>query len=402
MPSLRYKAVDEAGKIVVGAMFVLDERDLERELGQSGLTLIRSEAGRDSKGRARGSVQPRILMEFYNRLGRTLEIGLPILSALEENSRELPSKVMRQVAAELRAMVSSGKNLYEAMAEHGRIFSKLDVSIVQIGERTGALPAALDQMASYLQWKEELRHHIKKATIYPLFVALTLAGVIGVWLGYVLPRMVRLLKDMNVAIPTPTRVLLAISSFVQDYVWGFVIAVPILGFLVVASRRSEPGRLIWDRYLLRVPLLGALLQSIALTRFGRSMATMLSAGIPIRQTMGSLIDHGLGNRFLEMRLGVALKSIENGESIAGALKMAGGFPALLTGAIRNGETTGTLDKAVKRVADYYDNEVKQTVQLVLGALEPAMVVVLGVLFGSIVLSILLPLYDVMGSLGKSY
>jgi type IV pilus assembly protein PilC len=403
MPNHHYKAVDTAGRIVSGEQLAADERALERSLAESGLSLISCEATHGPRGRVRRRpVRPRILMEFYYRLGRTLETGLPILKALDENSHELPSRTMRQVAGELRAMVESGNSLHEAMAAHGQIFSKLDRSIIRIGETTGALPGCLDQLASYLQWKEDLRHHVRKATIYPLFVVLALAGVIGVWLGYVLPKMVRLLQDMNATIPAPTRALLAISEFTQRYAWTLLVVGPLLVSLVLAFRRTPSGRLLWDRAVLRIPLLGRVLHNIALTRFGRNMATMLTAGIPLRQTLQSLIDNGLGNRFLETRLGMALAAIENGESIAGALKLAGGFPSLLTGAIRNGEATGTLDKAVQRLADYYDAEVKRTVQLVLAVVEPAAVVTLGAVFGSIILSILLPLYDVIGSMGKSY
>jgi type IV pilus assembly protein PilC len=403
MPKHRYKAVDEAGRIVGGEQLAVDESELERVLAQSGLSLISSELSGGPPGHTRHrSVRPRMLIEFYYRLGRTLETGLPILVALDENSRELPSRTMRQVAGELRALVESGNSLHEAMAAQGDIFSKLDLSIVRIGEQTGALPACLDQIAAYLQWKEDLRHHVRKATIYPLFVIIALTGVIGVWLGYVLPKMVRLLQDMNATIPTATRVLLAISEFTQRYAWTLLISVPTLLFVVLAFRRTPSGRLLWDRYSLKLPLLGSVLHNIALTRFGRNMATMLSAGISLRQTLASLIENGLGNRFLEMRLRVALGAIENGESIAGALKLAGGFPSLLTGAIRNGESTGTLDKAVQRLADYYDAEVKRAVQMVLGVIEPAAVVTLGAVFGSIVLTILLPLYDVIGTLGKSY
>lgn len=402
MPNHHYRAVDAAGRIVIGDEFAVDESELDRILTRSGLSLITSESERQGLGRARRSVRPRVIIEFYYRLGRTLETGLPILMALDENSRELPSSAMRQMAAEIRTLVESGRSLHEAMAAQGDVFSPVDLSIVRIGEQTGSLPACLDQIASHLQWKEELRHHIRKATIYPLFVLLALAGVIGVWLGYVLPRMVRLLMDLNATIPTATRVLLAVSELAQRRGWMFALAAPLPVFLVMAVRRFPSGRLAWDRTILEIPLLGRLLRAIALTRFGRNMATMLSAGISIRQAMSSLIDNGLGNRYLELRLGAALSAVENGESVSGALRLVGGYPSLLTGAVRNGETTGTLDKAFKRLAEYYDTEVKRTVQLVVGVVEPAAVITLGVVFGSVILSILLPLYDTMGTLGKSY
>jgi len=404
MPNFRYKAVNDEGRVLKGTTIAVDEEDVERYLGESGLSLIRSQAVKEGPldSLTNGSVKSRALVEFYHRFAQTLEIGLPILSALEENARYLPSKPMRRVAAEIKMAVQGGRTLHEAMSMHPKVFKKLDLAIVGMGERSGVLPDCLKKMAAYLEWKEELRSHVKKATIYPSFVIVAILAVIGVWVGYVLPQMVTVLLEMDVAIPRATLAVLNVSRFVTTYWPWFLLALVTIPLTVYVFQKTPRGSLLFHRYLLKLPLLGAILANIALARLSHNFAIMFNAGMAIQQIFSTLADHALGNRYLEDRLRFAYLEIEGGVTIAAAFKSAGGFPSLLLGAIRNGEETGTLDQAFKRLGDYFDQEVKRTVQALLAAIEPMAIICLGSVFGLIILSILLPLYDVMGSMGKAY
>lgn len=404
MPNFQYKAVDDHGRVTKGVAIALDESDVERKLGSTGLTLIHSQLLKESALTRwlSGTIKLRTLVEFYLRLSQTLDIGLPILSALEENSRYLPSKPMRHISGEIKVAVEGGLGLHEAMAAHPHIFQKLELAIVRMGEQTGVLPACLKQLAAFLQWKEELRSHIKKATIYPTFVTVAILAVLGVWVGYVLPQMVNVLTEMDVAIPRATLMVLQVSEFVKaNWPWFCIGIAGSLGSLFM-FQRTKKGGLHFDRWVLHMPLLGQVMHNIALARLCHNFATMFEAGMPIQQIFTTLSDNGLGNRYLEARLRVAFKEIESGESISSALETAGGYPTLLLGAVRNGESTGTLDQSFKRLGDYFDTEVKRTVQTLLAAIEPLSIIALGAIFGLIVLSILLPLYDVMGSMGKAY
>jgi type IV pilus assembly protein PilC len=404
MPNFRYQAVDAAGKAFKGTAIALDESDVERQLSRSGLSLIDCRVLKENflAQWASASIKLRTVVEFYHRLAQTLEIGLPILSALEENSHYLPSRPMRRISGELKVAVEGGRSLYEAMGAHSRIFQKLDLAIIRMGEQTGVLPACLKQLAAFLQWKEELRSHVRRATIYPSFVIVAIVAVIGVWVGYVLPQMVKVLTEMQVTIPRATLMVLATSEFIKaNWPW-FGMAAVVLPTALYFYQRTEPGGLRFDRYLLKIPLLGTVLRNIALARLCHNFATMFGAGMAIQQIFATLADHGLGNRFLEERLTTIYKEIESGETISAAFEGAGGYPSLLLGAIRNGEATGTLDQSFKRLGDYFDEEVKRTVQALLAAIEPMAIISLGAVFGLIVLSILLPLYDVMGSMGKAY
>jgi type IV pilus assembly protein PilC len=404
MPNFHYKAVNNEGRVFKGTTVAVDEEDVERYLSESGLSLIRSKAVKESPlaSLTDGRIKPRALVEFYHRFAQTLEIGLPILSALEENARYLPSKPMRRIAAEIKMAVQGGRTLHEAMAMHPKVFKKLDLAIVGMGERSGVLPECLKKMSAFLEWKEELRSHVKRATIYPSFVILAILAVIGVWIGYVLPQMVTVLAEMEVDIPRATIAVLDVSRFVTSYWQWFVLALVTLPLTIYVFQKSRRGGLLFHRTLLKLPLLGPILANIALARLSHNFATMFGAGMAIQQIFSTLADHALGNRYMEERLRLAYQEIEGGTTISAALESVGGFPSLLLGAVRNGEETGTLDQAFKRLGDYFDQEVKRTVQALLAAIEPMAIISLGAVFGLIVLSILLPLYDVMGSMGKAY
>jgi type IV pilus assembly protein PilC len=404
MPNFRYKAVNDQGQVFKGVAIAADEDGIESYLGNSGLSLIHSKVVKESPLTSMFSsrIKPRTLVEFYHRFSQTLEIGLPILSALEENAKYLPSKPMRQVAAEIKMAVEGGRTLHEAMRMHPKVFKKLDLAIISMGERSGVLPECLKKMAGFLEWKEDLRSQVKMATIYPAIVMHLIVVVIAVWIGYVLPKMVNVLTEMGVAIPNITIRVLKIGAFMtENWIW-FVAAIVMIPLSIFILQKTRRGGQLFHQYLLKVPLFGPILKNIALARLSHNFATMFDAGMAIQQIFATLSENALGNRYLEDRLVSSYKEIESGETISAALESAGGFPSLLLGAVRNGEETGTLDKAFNRLGDYFDQEVKTTVKALMAAIGPLTIVCLGCVFGLVLVSILLPLYDVMGSMGNAY
>ena len=405
MPSYSYRAIDDAGKILSGKVVALGEHDVEERLVQEGLTLIQSKEikkTRLEKAFTGAKVKSRLLIELYRRLSQTLEMGLPIVTALEENSKMLPSKSLKQTLSEVQIGIESGQTQHEAMSRFPSIFNKLDLSIIQIGEQAGIMPQCLKDLADFHEWREDIRSTIKKAAIYPCFVLVALASVIGVWVGYVLPQMTHLLTEMGAAIPGVTQAVLTTSLFLRaNWIWLIVAILSIVGLLFIMQRNPK-GAIFLHKHMLKLPLVGKVAQNIALARLGHYFATMYNAGMSINIIFEILTDGVLGNKYLESRLVAAYRDIQQGETIAMSFKKTGGFPLLLSGGIKNGEATGTLDEAFKRLGDYYDGEVKRSVQTMLSNIEPITIFVLGGVFGLIVLSILLPLYDVMGELGKAY
>ncbi|MBF0395424.1 MAG: type II secretion system F family protein [Desulfobacterales bacterium] len=404
MPNFSFEAIDNMGKLNKGTMIALNESDVEKRLIQSGKTLIKCKLAQKSlfSSNTGGKIQPRILVEFYYRLAQALELGLPILAALDENAKSLPSPQLKKIASEMRVAIEGGNTFYESMLRFPKTFGKLDVGIVKMGEQAGALPKSMKDLSEFLSWKEEIRSTIKRASMYPSFIMLTIIGVIGVWVGYVLPMMAVMLKDMGIKLPQITINLLAVSAFLKSS-WLLLLGGLILSIVsFIFIQKTKQGGLIIHKYLLKFPVIGNVANNIALARLCHNFATMYSSGMGIHVIFDILKDDVIGNRYIENRLNFAYQEIQRGQSVSGGFENSGGFSPLFLGAVRNGELTGTLDATLKRLGDYYDAEVKRSVQTMVNAFEPLTLLILGGVFGMIVLSIMLPLYDVMGSIGKAY
>ena len=400
MPKFSYQAIDNGGRLVKGETIASGDRELEAKLIEKGLTLVSVHGHIDrfwSRSFLGDRIRQRDIIEFYHRLHQTLELGLPMLSALEENAVQLPSRGLRRIVDEMRVAIENGNSFTAAMSKFPKVFNKLDLSIIRMGEETGVLPKCLKELSEFLEWKEEIRSTVRRAAIYPSFVIIVIVAVIGVWVGYVLPQLAGLLSQMGVALPGITQFILDISHFFQNW-WGIIMLVVVL--LVIISflvYRTKKGGIIVHRYILHLPVLGKVFFNIALARLSNNFATMYQAGMSINAIFEILSENVLGNRYLEMLLNNAFEAVQQGESIAQGFEKAGGFPPLLLGAVKNGETTGTLDDAFKRLGNYYDRESQRTVQAMISAIEPLSIIMLGGIFGLIVLSILLPLYDVIGT-----
>ncbi len=399
MPKFRYKAIDNTGSLVKGTLVASGDKELETKLVDKGFTLVSSQLHTDgffSKSIFGERIRPRDIIEFYHRLYQTLELGLPMLSALEENAVQLPSRAMRRVIDEMRIAIENGNTFTDAMSRFPKVFGPLDLAIIRMGEETGVLPKCLKDLSAFLEWKEDIRSTVKRAAIYPSFVIIVIVAVIGVWVGYVLPQLAGLLKQMGVALPAMTRFILNLSHFCQNW-WAvmilFVVGAAIAFYLI---QRTEKGGVLLHRFALKLPIIGGVISNIALARLSNNFATMYQAGMSINGIFDILSENVLGNRYLEMLLRKAFDAVQRGDSISDGFEKAGGFPPLLLGAVRNGETTGTLDVSFKRLGSYYDREAKRTVQTMIAAIEPMSIIILGGIFGFIVLSIMLPLYDVIG------
>jgi type II secretory pathway component PulF len=405
MPSYLYKAINENGDLFKGQLTAFDEFDLEKRLQEKGLAFISCKVNKDASVSnlfGGNSVKPRMVIEFYYRLAQTMNMGLPMLTSLEDDSMLMPSKAMRKIVQETRVAVESGKSLHESMSRFHKVFGKLDMNIIRMGEETGKLPKCLNDLALFLEWKEETKSTIKRATIYPVFILIVILGVIGVWVGYVLPQISAMLSGMGIALPEITKIILIISLFLQNF-WayllgGFVLVI----FAMFLYHRTPHGSINIHHYLLKIPILGDILANAAYARLCHHFATMHETGMNVKSIFDILQDNALGNRYLEDKLRLAYGLIQQGQPIADSFRSCGGFPPILLGAVKNGELTGTLDSSFNRLGDYFDREVKRAVHVMTNTFEPMAIMVLGGVFGLIVLSILLPLYDVIGQIGKAY
>ncbi len=405
MANYRYQAIDETGKVRRGTVNALNETEMEAGVNRQGLTLISSKQIKVSNRRKQfglGKINPRFLVEFYRRFAQTLEMGIPILSGLEENVKMIPSKPLKKVIEEIKTSLEEGKALHTAMSQFPKVFSKLDLGLIKMGEQSAVLPQCMKELADFIEWKEDIRSTIKRATIYPCFTLLSVAGVIGVWIGYVLPQMATMLLDMGVELPTVTKVVMTTSMFIQAHGLLMISGLSMALALVYIFQKTKKGGKLFDKYFLKLPIIGPISNNIAIARLSHNFATMHRAGIIISSIFGILTNNVLGNRYLEDKLKIAFQELESGKTLASSFEIAGGFPPFVLGGIRHGEMTGNLDDSFKRMGDYYDAEVKRNVQSMISAFEPMILVLLGGVFGIVLFSILTPLYGVLGDIGRAY
>jgi type II secretory pathway component PulF len=399
MPKFRYRAIDDGGRLVKGSAIAASDKELEANLAGKQLTLVSSHVQTDGllgKSILGERIGKRDIIEFYHRLYQTLELGLPMLSALEENAVQLPSKAMRRIVDEMRITIENGNTFTEAMSRFPKVFGRLEMAIIRMGEQTGVLPKCLRDLSDFLEWKEDIRSTVKRAAIYPSFVIIVIVAVIGVWVGYVLPQLAGLLSQMGVKLPAMTRFVLLLSDFCKEWWAVMALAALLSGIAAYWFQRTDKGGVLCHRQVLNLPVIGGVISNIAMARLSHNFSTMYQAGMSINGIFEILSENVLGNRHLEKLLKNAFNAIQQGDSISDGFEKAGGFPPLLLGAVRNGESTGTLDVSFERLGIYYDREAKRTVQTMIATIEPMSIILLGGIFGFIVLSILLPLYDVIG------
>jgi len=401
VPEYRYEAIDERGNLIKGEVTAFDEQSLESKLLQKGLILVKYKKKKEISFSLFERVKPKLIIEFYNRLAQALKIGLPIITALEEIEKGIPSRKLKKIIAEIVLAVEAGSPLYEAMEKFQGIFSRLELSVIRIGETSGRLPDCLKELADFLEWKQEVKSIVKRASIYPMFISILVFAVVGIWIGYVLPKTANMLLDMGIKLPTVTVILLKLSLFMKKYYIDVIKIVFVFLFILFLTVRSPQGKKLLHKYILNIPTVGDIIRGIVFSRLCKNFAVMYAAGVSIKEIFEILVN-ALGNVYIEEKIALVYEYIQSGSQLSEAFESVGIFPAFFVGAIRNGELTGTLEEAFKRLGQFYDKEAKDRVQILLSTIEPITMIILGGVFGLVAISILFPLYNLIGSFGKSY
>ncbi len=401
MASFRYKAVTPAGETVEGRMDAASVEDVIARLQEQGNVPLEAndaaEGGSLLGGFRRKSLAGAALVEFTEQLGVLLHAGLPLDRALQM-MLELPEgERARRVIGRIRDRVRGGSSLSRAMEEEHGVFPRLYLSMVRAGEAGGALDAALARLADYLTRARKLRESVIGALVYPAFLLFGVLGSLVLLLAFVLPQFVPIFQDMGVQVPLITRVLMAIGSFLHD--WGLlVLAAIVVAILWTAARMRYPeARRGFDARLLRVAVLGPLLRKVDTARLMRTLGSMLKNGVSLLAAL-AIARQVVSNRDLSAQLAPAIEAVKGGDSLSHALATHTGFPRLAIQITAVGEESGTLDTMLLRAADTYDGEVKSAIDKMLSALVPILTIVMALLVAGIMLSILLPLLSLTGSI----
>lgn len=398
MPTFRYKAMDGVGRMARGRIDAINDVDLELRLKRLGLDLVTARELRGTAGIRGVTVDRKDLISFCFDMEQMTRAGIPLLEGLRDVRDSVESTRFRQVIAALLEDIEGGKMLSQAMTPFPRVFDGVFVSLIRAGEQTGRLTDVFESLWNTLKWQDELASETKKLLIYPIMVFIVVLCVLLFLLMYLVPQVVGVLQTMRVDLPLQTRILIAASDFTVHY-WWLVLGGPVVAAigLVGAVKTSERAAFAFDRFKLRIPVLGPILQKIILARFASFFALMYQSGITILDAIRA--SEGIvGNRVVAEGLRRAGQQINAGEPMSDTFRGLGMFPPLVIRMLKVGENTGALDRALLNVNYFYTRDVKDGVDRALKVMGPALTVVLGGLMAVILFSILTPIYDLIGKL----
>jgi len=398
MPTYSFSARAKSGKSLQGVRVAASEGSLAAELSAEGLFLVAvSESRAKAAGRGRGPRTSRKeLIGFLLHLGSYIEAGVPLMSALEDF--RMPEKPAVDAAIQdIRRRLEGGSSLSESMDVYPTLFSPLLVSMVRAGETSGRLDTALSEVVKLVEWEEEFSGQVKQASTYPMIVLGLVTLVVFLVSTFALPAILKLLREMNVPLPLPTRIFIAMGEFASA--WGWLVMLLLVGGIVTFrfSLRSPQVRLWWDTKVLEMPLIGTLATKMGLSRFATFFASQYRAGIPIIQVLRECQEI-TGNARLALCVRRIREGVEGGERLGVMAATVGYFPRLVIRMLSIGEEAGNLEQTLSKVSLYFDNEVRASIKRFFQLLEPLLIVLLAGVIIFVAVSILLPIYTLIGNI----
>ena len=400
MPVFTYRGVNRAGATVTGERTAATKAEATTSLKREQINISKlSEKGKEFNiPTFGGGVDSKELAIFTRQFSVMIDAGLPLVQCLEILAGQQENKTFQKILNGVRASVEGGATLSASMKQYEKVFDPLYYNMVEAGETGGILDTILQRLSSYIEKNVKLKRAVKSAAIYPTAVLGIAGGVIILLLWKVVPIFTTLFNGLGVDLPLPTRIVIMLSSFIGS-IYGLLILVFFVGivFAVKFWYGTPQGRYAIDSILLKLPMIGILLRKIAVARFTRTLGTLISSGVPILEGL-DITARTSGNAVVERAITATRKAVEAGRSLVDPLKETGVFPGMVTQMIGVGEQTGAMDAMLQKIADFYEDEVDAAVKDLLTAMEPIMIVVLGIVVGGIVISMYLPLFSLIGKL----
>jgi type IV pilus assembly protein PilC len=338
------------------------------------------------------------LCVFTRQFATMVNAGLPLVQCLEVLGRQQPKPHFKTAIQQVMMEVEGGATLSESMGKHPHIFSELYVNMIAAGESGGILDVILQRLAVFLEKNEALQRKVKGALTYPAIVLFVATGACIFMLIGVIPVFAKMFKDFGGELPAPTRVVMGMSNFLRANWYFLLAAITGLVFAYKRFRATEKGELITDKLFLRTPVIGNVVRKGAVSRFTRTLGTLISSGVPILQGL-EITSKTAGNKVLQLAIEQTSRSISQGDTIAEPLKQSGVFPPMVVQMIGIGEQTGALDEMLSKVADFYDDEVDAAVEALTAAIEPIMIVVMGTMVGGMLVAMYLPMFKMANVVG---
>jgi len=345
-----------------------------------------------------GGVRKKEIAIFTRQFSVMIDAGLPLVQCLEILGTQQHNRTFQKILFQVRQDVESGSTLADALRKHPRVFDDLFCNMVAAGEAGGILDTILQRLSQYIEKIVKLRAAIRSASIYPTAVITIAIGVVTIILWKVIPTFAALFAGLGASLPLPTRITIAASNFIGRWWWLVGMAIVITIFAINRYHKTYKGRRVLDGLLLKAPVIGMLLRKIAVARFCRTLGTLISSGVAILEAL-DITARTSGNAVVEDAILETRKFIEQGKSIAEPLKDTDVFPPMVVQMIAVGEHTGALDTMLSKIADFYEDEVDDATQNLLSLLEPVMIAFLGVVIGGIIISMYLPMFDLINKIG---
>ncbi|HEY5028480.1 MAG TPA: type II secretion system F family protein [Candidatus Angelobacter sp.] len=404
MPDFKYQGTNRSGSSVSGVMTAGSKAELTNLLKRQQITPTKmSEKGKEfNMPTFGGGVNAKELAIFTRQFSVMIDAGLPLVQCLEILGSQQENKFFQKVLVNTRSMVEGGATLSTAMRSSPKVFNGLYVNMVEAGETGGILDIILQRLSTYIEKNVKLQRAVKSALVYPVGVLTVAGGVITLLLWKVVPIFATLFAGLGVTLPLPTKIVIMLSNFIGSY-FGLLILVAMIGSIAGLKvwYGNPTGKFVLDTIILKLPVIGMLMKKIAVARFTRTLGTLISSGVPILEGL-DITAKTSGNAVVERALQKVRKALEEGKSLTEPLKECDVFPGMVTQMIAVGEQTGAMDAMLQKIADFYEEEVDAAVKDLLTALEPVMIVFLGLVVGGVVISMYLPLFSLIGKLADAH
>lgn len=401
MPLFAYNAIDASGRTVKGTIDAETEQLVmvklhEQKLHIVGVSRERGGGGGPKLGRPK-KVKLHTLVVFSRQFATMIDAGIGIVRCLDILEGQTKDPAFRPVLTAAKKDVKGGLSLTDAFAKHPAVFSRLYVNMVRAAETGGILDQILDRLSGFLETEQEVRGKIKSAMIYPVLVLIFSFFMISALVLFVLPKFKEIFASMNVQMPLATRILFDGSTVIRNHFY-IPLGLGILGYTAYKMYSKTPhGRYQIDLLKLKTPVVGDIVQKMAVSRFSRTFSTLISAGVPMMRSL-EIVGETSGNTVISQAVESARTSIREGQKISAPLANSGLFPAMVTHMIDVGEETGRLSEMLSKVSDFYDKEVENAVKALTSLIEPALIVVLGGIVGFIAVSIMAPIFKLVSSI----
>jgi general secretion pathway protein F len=389
------------GKVIEGTMEASDDGTVALKLQEMGLLPVRIGTAARQSVFVREmewpwqskKVHPKDLLIFTQELRTLVHAGFPLDRSLTILGHLAESPAMAEVIKDVLKEVKGGKSFSEGLAKYPEVFPKVYINMIKAGEAGGILDEILNRLVNYLETGSELRSYVIGAMIYPAL--LSVVGLLSVTILtlFVVPKFTLIFQDMGVPLPLPMAILSFLSNILSRYWWLGLIAICITGFYIRQFRKSDEGRLKWDRWLLQIPLMGKVLKKMDVARFSRTLGTLLHGGVPLLQSM-TIVRDVISNQSIAKMIEPIRNGIKKGEGISLPMRQSGVFPPLAMHLVEVGEESGKLDAMLIQVAEIYDVDVRNNVKRLISFFEPALILLMGILIGTIVVSMLLAIFSI--------